>query len=87
MISKNQSKFFYNLADDGHEKLHTSDWLKMSAFSCNMSAKLYSTIVSYKYGTHALKNFVCLDLLQCFSCTLLTSNNLISLSIWCDRRL
>ena len=23
------------------KKLHTSDWLKMSAFSCNMSAKLW----------------------------------------------
>ena len=64
------------------KKIYTSDRLKMSTFSSNISAKL-----KHKCKLHArLENFVSL-VSSFFSCTLLTSNNMISLAIWCNKHL
>ena len=65
------------IVDNVHKKKCASDWLKMRLLqSCNKNAK-------YKQCTGIFKILSVLTFCNVFSCTLLTSNNMISLAIWC----
>ena len=69
------------------KKLRVPDWLKTSALSCNTGAKLYHACKLQIARAHAFKILSVLTSCDVFSCTLLRSNNMISLAIWCNKHL
>ena len=71
------------------KKLRTSYWPKTSAFSCNTRAK-FNTSAKLQHEcilhiVHRISSI--LNFRDVFSCTLLTSNDIISFAIWCNKHL
>ena len=71
------------------KKLRTSYWPKTSAFSCNTRAKFNTSAkLQHECKLHIVHRISSiLNFRDVFSCTLLTSNDIISFAIWCNKHL